>query len=620
MPDAGSDDSMPSKAKEAKAKEANKGKAKDDVTKKRRKDGLDTPQSLPPRGKYQGRKIQLGDDTRGEVWERSRDRSKLVIRESTGAVEEENEQDEKDEEESEEEDNEIDPTQLANQSQGVVEEGGPSQQPTQDKEKGKGKVKVKGSHLPHVDDMIPDLDRGKIWGATSLDPGYLFGYKDSWARTIYQTYDHTKAVRVFRNQAAAHWDLSKEHEEVQVIVKHSGLYPLVENYAKPDIVTVNFFVEKYHGESDTMHFPFGEMTLIPDDAQNILGLSVTGKSIVEGDNHSFELEWTKLHELTKKLLGWDYKTSVESFYVSKISRTKTIKLTLLKEKFQNSKEKSLKDGWDLAQIRYTAVAYLLFILGTRVFPETSGNRVSANYLQYLDPLEDVFSYSSGTVVMAHLMTEMRRASKAVTNQFFGNFTLLQAPRAKRYEFSSHPKPDNDHRPIKMRLDLDAMTTKDVVFDLYKEAIENRQYLRFYNVEFYNGPLFHPKGYVMDDPRSVMRSTRLRVEYDPIPEPTHWRDREPRRLVDTSNWELAINSDESDPAYIGNYLEWSHPFVVRPEDVNIPPQKNPPVPTPIEAPPMMTQLNKTVGLIITASAWQVEEDVRLQVRGRRGVIP
>ncbi|RZC56999.1 hypothetical protein C5167_015858 [Papaver somniferum] len=172
------------------------------------------------------------------------------------------------------------------------------------------------------------------------------------------------------------------------------------------------------------------------DKNNILGLNVIGKSIAERDNHSFELEWTKFHDLTNKLFGWDYKTSGK-LLCSKVSRTKTIKLTLLKKK---------------------------------VFPDTSSNRVSANYLQYLDLLEEVFTYSWGTVAMTHLMKEMRRASKAVANQFVGNFTLLQVwdyehfptlfkdnpflkfipvddpeePRAKRYEFNSHPKPGNNH--------------------------------------------------------------------------------------------------------------------------------------------------------------------------------
>ncbi|XP_026429634.1 uncharacterized protein LOC113326042 [Papaver somniferum] len=209
--------------------------------------------------------------------------------------------------------------------------------------------------------------------------------------------------------------------------------------------------------------------------------------------------------------------------------------------------------------------------------------------------------------MAHLMMEMIRASLAVTNQFVGNFTLLQVrayehfqklfkdnpflkiipfddpeePKAKRYHFNNHPKPGNDLRLTDLRLALDAMNTKDVVFDPYKEARENRQYLRSHNVAFYNGPLFHPKGYVMADPRRVMRklgykqlpyymtsstekyqldlfvsmasSTRLRVEYDPSPEPTHWRDRELRRLVDATNWELVNNGDEAEPTYIANYL-------------------------------------------------------------------
>ncbi|RZC90307.1 hypothetical protein C5167_031019 [Papaver somniferum] len=91
--------------------------------------------------------------------------------------------------------------------------------------------------------------------------------------------DHKKVVRVCQHQAASHWDLSKECEEVQNLVKESWLYPLVENYVKYDYVTINCFVDRYHGETDTMHFPFGEMTLILDDAQNILVLCVIGKVV-----------------------------------------------------------------------------------------------------------------------------------------------------------------------------------------------------------------------------------------------------------------------------------------------------------------------------------------------------
>ncbi|RZC53338.1 hypothetical protein C5167_012185 [Papaver somniferum] len=563
-----------SKAKESKAKEANRGKAKAVVTKKKRKDGLDTPHSLPPRG---NNKKRLGVETRGDIWESGRD---CTVEEE----DEEEEQDEQDEEESEEEDNEINPSQV------VMEQVGSSQQPTQGK--GTSKVKVKAS----------------------FDPGHLFGYKDSWARTIYQTYVHKKVVRCCRNQASSHWDLSKECEEVQTLVKDSGLYTLVENYVKPDIVTVNCFVERYHGEIDTMHFPFDEMTLIPDDAQNILGLSVTGKSIAE--DHCPELEWSKLHALTNKLLGWDYKTPVESFYVSKNSRTKTIKLTLLKKTFEGTTQRKDKDGLDPAQIRYyTTDAYLLFILGTRVFPDTSGNRVSVNYLQYLDPLEEVCSYSWGTVVMEHLMTEMRRTSKAVTNQFVGNFTLLQVwayenfptlfkgnsflniipiddleePRAKRYQFNTHPKPGNNRRLIAMRLALDAMTTKDVVCDPYREARENHQYLRYYNVAFYNGPLFPPKGYVMADPRRVIRQ----LGYKKLP--CFMTSSHERYVLDlTVSMSSSTRLRPIPPTLI---ITWnSHPFVVRPDDVEVPPQKNPPVPTPTEAPPTMAKLHKTVGLL------------------------
>lgn len=84
------------------------------------------------------------------------------------------------------------------------------------------------------------------------------------------------------------WDLDKECEEVNVIVKNSGLWPAVESSnIEHDKVTVSAFCERFYRETDTMLFPFGEMATTPDDAQQILGLEVDGKAVTEGFDNKF---------------------------------------------------------------------------------------------------------------------------------------------------------------------------------------------------------------------------------------------------------------------------------------------------------------------------------------------
>lgn len=63
-------------------------------------------------------------------------------------------------------------------------------------------------------------------------------------------------------------------------------------------------------------------------------------------------------------------------------------------------------------------------IGMCHFPNTSGNRVDANLLQLLDPLDKVHEYSWGTACHAWLVKELRKASMLGISQVVGNVSLL----------------------------------------------------------------------------------------------------------------------------------------------------------------------------------------------------
>lgn len=139
-------------------------------------------------------------------------------------------------------------------------------------------------------------------------------------------------------------------------------------------------------------------------------------------------------------------------------------------------------------------------------------------------------------MIAHLLGEMRKANKALTNQFVGNFTLLQVwayehfptlfvdnqllkinvnwqpeqPRALKYVWKKGPISGNKSRIVKMRLALDQMMIDKVVFDPYKLERDLLQCPVIPdNVSFYNGPLFHTSGYVMYNPWRVSNKLSMR---------------------------------------------------------------------------------------------------------------
>ncbi|RZC82393.1 hypothetical protein C5167_045179 [Papaver somniferum] len=131
------------------------------------------------------------------------------------------------------------------------------------------------------------------------------------------------------------WPLEGECPRVRAIVQNSGLYPAVQNSVIAyDKAAVSCFTERFYGKVDTFQFPFGEMSLIPEDAEKILGLQVEGKSTE--NKFKKNLDRKKIYELTEKLFG--FKT-YGLFVMGKMYPKKEYKLIEIRKMYKGSLEK-----------------------------------------------------------------------------------------------------------------------------------------------------------------------------------------------------------------------------------------------------------------------------------------
>ncbi|XP_026419703.1 protein MAIN-LIKE 1-like [Papaver somniferum] len=216
-----------------------------------------------------------------------------------------------------------------------------------------------------------------------------------------------------------------EVPEVIDLVNSTGLIPAVENldlgYDKP---LCSAFVKRYDWETDTLHLPFGEMTITPNDAKFITGLSIEGKSMKHKE-YAQELEWNKIYAFTKDVFQWDGERTKSEMLVGK-SKQRIFHLSKLGDNFMGTK-KLRAEGKEVTPERIiaTANAYVLYFLGAVIFPDISGARVSVNFIQLLQPFDKIHEYSWGTAILAHSLNELRKASRDQRNQIGGNMAFLQ---------------------------------------------------------------------------------------------------------------------------------------------------------------------------------------------------
>ncbi|RZC49368.1 hypothetical protein C5167_017792 [Papaver somniferum] len=373
-------------------------------------------------------------------------------------------------------------------------------------------------------------------------------------------------VRLIKRQKVAKWDLSLECDEFVVKVKECVLYRAIQlAHVEFDVVAVSAFLERHYPETYTMHLPFREMGITPNDCRNITGFQVEGKFLREGYKPSMSYE--SLEELAQKFLGWDARKSQCEFRRSVRPPKRGDEYNPREE--NGALKKKLK--------KFKLVKLNAAFGGTK--KKVEKGKVDAHYLQLLEHLDEMNKYS---------WAQMSKGSRIKCNQIGGYLTFVQVwiydhfpklglgsekkpypydqPTTGKWLFLDAQKKSKEEQLTSLREKLDELTVNDVVFHPYTVpddvSVDEDDLNGFSTVSPYYGPIWYPNGYAIYNPRRVLRQLCC-VQMDPNVENENFT-----LLVEgTKNSEKYFEpKHEPTPAedYMEYYEEISHPFVINKE--------------------------------------------------------
>lgn len=134
-----------------------------------------------------------------------------------------------------------------------------------------------------------------------------------------------------------------------------------------DIHLIIALVERWRPETNTFHFSFGEMTITPEDVYMIMGLPVKGRALTHE-----ELTAPKTYWMTQ----WHDSRLDENAH--RLMYNEGVVLHKLRTWYKKKPEVALPQD----DIVYTR-AYLFYIIGSILFPSSSGHIVHPRYLHSL---------------------------------------------------------------------------------------------------------------------------------------------------------------------------------------------------------------------------------------------
>ncbi|KAH7845744.1 hypothetical protein Vadar_005497 [Vaccinium darrowii] len=264
-------------------------------------------------------------------------------------------------------------------------------------------------------------------------------------------------------------------ERVKDRIRSSGLLPLCEGltYMYSNRVLVSAFVERWHPETNSFHFQFGEMGITLDDVGQLTALPVTGMAVHVEENLSRDENLS----LIQSTLG------VSRVEAKEALQGGGIPFDWLRNGFNDVVTETCPDWW----VDCCARAYLLYVLGSTIFVDKTGGKVSVCYLGLLADLDKVGSYAFGAAALAYLYRQLGHASRSGVRQMSGYITLLEAWILEHFPFLQQGRSDphymeemprarrwlprkevNTETTILYRQLLDDLLVDQVIFDPYKE--------------------------------------------------------------------------------------------------------------------------------------------------------
>ncbi|XP_015165958.1 serine/threonine-protein phosphatase 7 long form homolog [Solanum tuberosum] len=206
---------------------------------------------------------------------------------------------------------------------------------------------------------------------------------------------------------------------------------------KYDSALATTMVEHWRPETYCFHLPFGEVMITLQDVQVLFGLRIHGDDVYMQDAARRIRPWRTLLET---LTG----CAIAPTDMDNVSRVRIHSITgYLQDQLQVD---SIGDATPVERVEKIARLYMFVILGGILFPNTSGNLITLQYLAFVDTIHDVGKYSWGNAVLAYLYRALCRASIDNVVDICGFIPLLQVwcwERILLVQSSAPPPHDGD---------------------------------------------------------------------------------------------------------------------------------------------------------------------------------
>lgn len=212
-------------------------------------------------------------------------------------------------------------------------------------------------------------------------------------------------------------DHAREHQNwklldprVRQLVRRAGFLHCSElRWLRLDWYLITSLIERWRPETNTFHMRMGEMTITLQDVAVLMGLQVDGRAVC------YEVQ---------PLVSWG------DFMIQNMGRCatrkrdkqgSTVKLAWLRKTYRNVPASATPQ-----RIEWAARAYILHMIGTLLFPDSSKSEVHLRWLIHLVNFDICGELSWGSAVLAHLYEQMSKAALKKTRQLAACCTLLQA--------------------------------------------------------------------------------------------------------------------------------------------------------------------------------------------------
>lgn len=170
-------------------------------------------------------------------------------------------------------------------------------------------------------------------------------------------------------------------------------------------------MERWHPETNSFHFQFGEMTITLDDVPQLVGLQVEGLAV-----HAMEKTREECLSMVQRCLGVEADVAE-----NKVTTNNRVEFEWLIKTFSE-----VADGDSEERVDCCARAYLLYLLGSTLFADKTGTTISVQFLTLLEDLGRVRDYAWGVGGLGHLYRQLGQASRRNCKQLSGYTSLLEA--------------------------------------------------------------------------------------------------------------------------------------------------------------------------------------------------